>query len=99
LGIAHYKTGNKNQSQIFLKELSSKSLKPSSGSPSYFAASVYAAMEEKEKALQSLHKAYADHEVDMVWLKVDPLFEKLKGDPQFESLLHKIGFESELGSN
>jgi len=99
LGIAHFKTGNKNQSQIFLKELSSKSLTPSSGSPSYFEAAVYAAMEENGKALQSLQKAYSDHEVDMVWLKVDPLFEKLKGDPQFESLLHKIGFESQQGSN
>jgi tetratricopeptide (TPR) repeat protein len=99
LGIAHFKTGNKSQSQIFLNELSSNSLKPFSGSPSYFEAAVYTAMDEKDKALQSLQKAYTDHEVDMTWLKVDPLFGKLQGDPQFESLLQKIGFESELGRN
>ena len=95
LGIAHFKTGNISQSQIFLDELSSKSLKPFSGSPSYFEAAVYTAMDKKEKALHSLQKAYSDHEVDMAWLKVDPLFGKLQGDPQFENLLHKIGFESE----
>jgi hypothetical protein len=27
------------------------------------------AMDEKDKALQLLQKAYTDHEVDMVWLK------------------------------
>jgi hypothetical protein len=44
-----------------------------------------------------LQKAYADREVDMVWLKVDPLFRQLHGDPRFENLLQKIGFESNLG--
>jgi TolB-like protein len=97
LGIAYFKTGRKGQSTAFLNELSSKSMKPSVGSPSYFAATVYAAMDEKDKALQLLQKAYTDREVDMVWLKVDPLFKQLHGDPRFENLLQKIGFESNLG--
>jgi hypothetical protein len=50
-------------------------------------------MEEKEKALQSLQKAYNVHEAEMIWLKVDPLFLQYHGDPQFESLVRKIGFE------
>jgi TolB-like protein len=97
LGIAYFKTGRKDQSTAFLNELSSKSIKPSAGSPAYFAATVYEAMDEKNKALQLLQKAYADSEVDMVWLKVDPLFRQLHGDPRFENLLQKIGFESNLG--
>ena len=93
LGIAFFKTGNKSQSSLFLNELSSRSIKQAGGSPYYFAAEVYAAMEEKDKALQSLQKAYNVHEVEMIWLKVDPLFLQLHGDPQFESLVQKIGFE------
>jgi TolB-like protein/Tfp pilus assembly protein PilF len=93
LGIAFFKTGNKSQSSLFLNELLSRSIKQAGGSPYYFAAEVYAAMEEKDKALQSLQKAYKVHEVEMIWLKVDPLFLYLHGDPQFESLVQKIGFE------
>jgi hypothetical protein len=81
----------------FLDELASKSLNHTVGSPSYFAATVFTAMDEKNKALQMLQKAYTDHEVEMVWLKVDPLFRQLHGDPRFEDLLRKIGFESDPG--
>jgi TolB-like protein len=93
LGIACFKAGRISQSTSFLKELSSKSIKPSVGSPSYFEAAVYTAMEEKDKALQSLQKAYTNHEAEMTWLKVDPLFLALHGDARFEALLQKIGFE------
>jgi hypothetical protein len=50
-------------------------------------------MDEKDIAFQSLQKAYTGHEVDMVWLKVDPLFRPLHGDPRFKDLLRKIGFK------
>jgi TolB-like protein len=93
LGIAYFKTGRKSQSTAFLNELSSKSIKSSVGSPSYFAAAVYTDMDQTDKALQSLQKAYTDHEVEMTWLKVDPLFKPLHGDPRFENLLRKVGFE------
>ena len=93
LGIAWYKTGMKDQSNLFLRELSARSMKPSMGSPSYFAAAVYMSMDETDKALQSLQKAYAGHEVEMTWLKVDPFFRLLHGDPRFKDLLRNVGFE------
>lgn len=93
LGITFFKTGRKSQSTAFLNELSSKSLKPSVGNPSYYAAAVYTAMNETDKALQCLQKAYTYHEVEMTWLKVDLLFRPLHGDQRFENLLRKIGFE------
>jgi tetratricopeptide (TPR) repeat protein len=91
--IALFKTGQKNELTAYLNELTKKSLETSVGSPFYFEAAVYTAMNEPEKALQFLEKAYTNHEVDMVWLKVDPLFLKLNGDPRFENLLHKIGLK------
>jgi serine/threonine-protein kinase len=93
LGIASFKTGKKSQSAAFLNELYSKSMKSSTGSPSYFAAAVYTAMDETDKAHQFLQKAYTNHEVDLAWLNVDPIFHSLHGDPRFENLLRKIGFD------
>lgn len=92
LGIAFYKTGNKVRSDEYLKSLSERSLSTSVGSPSYFTASIFMAMEEKDKALQQLQNAFTNHEVEMTWLKVDPVFQPLKGDSRFENLLRKIGF-------
>lgn len=93
MGIASYKTGNKSQSETFLNELASRCTNPSSGSPSYFAAAVYTAMNEKDRAFQLLQAAYNEHETEMVWLKVDPLFFSLRGDQRFENILQKIGFK------
>jgi TolB-like protein len=93
LGIARYKTGRINESSAFLNELISRGIKHNHGSPSYFAAEVFAAMDQKDKALQSLQKAFTDHEVEMVWLKVDPLFQSLHNDPRFQNLLGEIGFK------
>jgi TolB-like protein len=93
LGIATYKTGKKTESAVFLNELTSRGNKYNHGSPSYFAAEIYTAMDQKEKALQLLQKAFTDHEVEMVWLKVDPLFQSLHKDQRFQNLLSEIGFK------
>ena len=93
LGIAYYKSGNISKSETFLKELHFKSEISPVGSPSFFLAAIYTAMGENEKAIQSLEKAYTDHELEMYWLKVEPLFQPLHRDPRFENLLLKIGFK------
>jgi tetratricopeptide (TPR) repeat protein len=93
IGIAYLKTGNNNGSDLFLNELISRSEKSPTGSPSFSAAAIYTARGENDKAIQSLEKGYADHEVEMYWLKVEPLFKPLHGDPRFENILKKIGFK------
>jgi len=93
MGIAYFRTGKKSHSGLFLNELIARSRKSVGGSPSFFAAAVYTSMGEKEKAMEFLEKAYTDHEVEMYWLKVEPLFRPLHGDPRFEDLLLKIGFK------
>jgi TolB-like protein len=93
VGIACYKTGRKDEFTALLNELTSNGQKTSVGSPSYFEAGVYMAMNKPDNAIQHLEKACSNHEVDMVWLNVDPLFHDLKGDLRFENLLQKIGFK------
>jgi TolB-like protein len=93
LGIAYFKTGNKDKSSEFLNELLIRIRKSPVGSPSFFAASIYTAEGENDKAIQLLENAYINHEVEMYWLKVEPLFKPLHGDQRFESILAKIGFK------
>jgi TolB-like protein/Tfp pilus assembly protein PilF len=94
MGIASFRTGRKDMANRFLNELISKSQKPAVGSPAYFSSAVYAAMNEKAKALQMLKIAYANREVDMVWLKADPLFRTLHAETQFEDLVGKMGLNN-----
>ena len=92
-GIAFLKTGRKDEFTTFLKRLDANAQNTSVGSPYYFEAAVFMAMNKTDNAIQFLEKAYSNHEVDLVWLKVDPLFHELKGDRRFENLLQKIGFK------
>ena len=91
--IAYYKTGQKDSTEKFLNELIAKSQKSPVGSPSYFCAAIYTAKGNNDEAIRYLEKAYKDHEVEMYWLKVEPLFNSLRNDPRFQELLNKIGFK------
>jgi eukaryotic-like serine/threonine-protein kinase len=55
------------------------------------AASDYALLGDKEKALYWLERCYTEH-VGMVWVKVDPVFDSLHADPRFADLLKRLGF-------
>jgi serine/threonine-protein kinase len=54
-------------------------------------ARIHAALGEKEKALELLQKVYDDRSESVVWLKVDPTFDNLRGDPRFQALMKKAG--------
>jgi len=43
-----------------------------------------------ETGFQWLEKAYQSRHGFIVWLKVDPLYDPLRGDPRFDSMLKKI---------
>jgi len=91
--IAYYKTGQKDVTERYLNKINVRSAESPVGSPSYFVAAIYSAMEKNDEAIRWLEKAYADHEVEMYWLKVEPLFRPLHNHPKFKELLKKIGFK------
>jgi TolB-like protein/AraC-like DNA-binding protein len=92
-GIAYLKTGNKGKTKVMLNELLSRKNNFFRNQSSYYAASLYLAMGEKDKALSALEYAYATRELVMADLKIDPNFRPLHGEPRFEDLLAKIGFK------
>jgi serine/threonine protein kinase/tetratricopeptide (TPR) repeat protein len=44
---------------------------------------------EREKAIECLERAYADHDAWLVWLGVEPAFDGLRDDSRFTALLQK----------
>jgi tetratricopeptide (TPR) repeat protein len=91
-GICYFYTGKPNETQKIIDSLQIRSKQSPVGSPAFHIAMLYSATGNKELALQWLQKAYTDHEVEMYWLKVDPMFKPLRSDPRFQELLNKIGF-------
>ena len=61
---------------------------------SYDLALIYAGLNEKNLAVQSLEKAVAERSGALLLLKVDPLFDGLRSDPRFGDLLRRLGLQS-----
>jgi TolB-like protein/Tfp pilus assembly protein PilF len=59
----------------------------------YLMASTYDALGEKDKAFEWLEKASETNDIWLSYLKVDPLFQKIRQDPKFKVLLEKVGLE------
>jgi len=58
--------------------------------PRYLFASIYNKLGRKEETFEWLEKAYADHSFRMVYLKVNPWWDRLRSDPRFTDLLHRL---------
>lgn len=55
------------------------------------AARFYARLGERDKAFESLEKAFADHSPLLVWIKVSPELDNLRSDPRFADLMRRVG--------
>ena len=51
----------------------------------------YIGMGNKEQALACLEKAYSQHANGLTSLKVDPLYDPLRGEARFQALLQRVG--------
>jgi serine/threonine protein kinase/tetratricopeptide (TPR) repeat protein len=58
----------------------------------YYVAAIYVAMGDKEESFRWLQKAYDEHDLNLVYVKVDPAFDGLRSDRRFADLLNRIGF-------
>ena len=87
LGLAYEMAGKHEKAQAILKQLETSE---SYISPAYLAI-LYAELGDKESAFGSLEKAYAVHDLQLQYLKVEPGFDSLRGDPRFQDLLRRVG--------
>ena len=59
--------------------------------PSYELAVLWVAMGDAGRALVLLDEAAADRDADLVYLRVDPRLERLRGDRRFTRVVRRLG--------
>jgi tetratricopeptide (TPR) repeat protein len=89
LGHAFAASGNQVEAQRVLAEL--KELSQRRYVSPYGIAMIYTALGDKEQAFQWLEKANDERNTELVFLKVDPRVDLLRGDPRFQELVKKVG--------
>ncbi|MGI8811058.1 MAG: TPR end-of-group domain-containing protein, partial [Pyrinomonadaceae bacterium] len=89
LGHAYALSGERDKANQILAELHEIS-KQRYVSPYHFAV-VYAGLGDKDQTFAWLDKAFQDRSFFLVFLKVEPLFDKSRSDPRFQDLLRRIG--------
>ena len=87
LAVAYAKAGNREKARSILKQLET--------SKDYVApgeiAVLYVALGDTESAFASLEKAFAAHDLQLQYLKVDGGFDPIRDDPRFKNLLQRVG--------
>ncbi len=89
LGYTYAVSGQKAKAREIIGQLEAKS-RQQYVSP-YEMAIVYLGLDENEQALKWLRKAFNDRAWQLMYLQVEPRFDRLKTDRQFSALLGDIG--------
>jgi tetratricopeptide (TPR) repeat protein len=89
LGAAYAKAGQREKALSCLEKL--KQIQNQRFVRNYLFAFLYAALGDNASGLNYLEKADNDGETpDTTWMKVDPLFDPLRGEPRFQKLVAKL---------
>ncbi len=89
LGHVYASSGNTEGAHNILDTLFAEN-KKSPVSPFFFAL-VYAGLNDKEKALEWLQKAYEEKSGSVRYLKMEPRLQNLRNEPRYTTLMKKIG--------
>jgi serine/threonine-protein kinase len=91
-GWVYGRAGRRQQALAMLRQLTADSsrhwLDP------MYSAMVYTGLGDRDRAIALLQQAAREHSQDLVFLKVDPLWDPLRSDPRFKALLRELGIAS-----
>ena len=87
LGSAYAKMGKQEKAQAILQQLEKTKEYVAPGE----LAVLYTSLGERDKAFASLEKAYATHDLQLQYLKVEPGFDPLREDQRFQDLMRRVG--------
>jgi serine/threonine-protein kinase len=51
---------------------------------------VHSALGERDQMFDAFEKAYEDHDGELIWLPVDPIYDSFREEPRFQTLLEKL---------
>ena len=93
LNAVHFEMANNRSGvQESLSTLQKHYVKGSSGSPAWFMALYYCHIQEDREVFKWLQKSYDNHEVEMTWLRAEPLLAPYRQDPRYLDLYKKMKF-------
>jgi len=72
-------------------ELTLQDIKKGKDVPASDLAFIYSELGDRDEAFKWLEKAYENKSGDLVWIKVAPAWDNLRGDPRFADLLRRMG--------
>lgn len=87
MGYAYAMSGKRDEALAILHKLKSTKEYVSPAELSI----LYAGLRNKEAAFQSLERAYAAHDLQLQFLKVEPHYDSLRSDPRFTDLMRRVG--------
>jgi serine/threonine-protein kinase len=90
LAMAMAKAGKEDEARVLLSELRSRP-RQTAAAPVEFAMA-YLALNERATALNLLEQAYQIRANWLISIKVDPVWDPLRGEPRFQALVKQMGF-------
>ena len=78
----------------YLTQLHKEYHSGSSGSPAWFLAMYHCHLKDYEEAFVWLQRSYERHEVELTWLREEPLLAPVRNDSRYKELYKNIGFSS-----
>jgi TolB-like protein/DNA-binding winged helix-turn-helix (wHTH) protein/Flp pilus assembly protein TadD len=87
-GYAYAASGQRAQATRVLNEL--LELAQHQYVPRYHIATIYAGFDDRQQALTWLEKAYEERDQWLCQLKVEPMFDRLRGNQRFQALVNRI---------
>jgi hypothetical protein len=91
LGYAYAKSGQPDKALGLIAELNQMSAHQFV--PSFSTAIIYVGLDDRERAMDGLEKAYEDRSQWLLWLKMDRMFDPIRSDSRFIELLKKVGLD------
>jgi tetratricopeptide (TPR) repeat protein/predicted Ser/Thr protein kinase len=82
--------GHKAEAQAAITAL--EALPATAAVPPYALAGAYAVLGDRDNAFAKLERGLAEHDRGMVWMRVNPRFDSLRGDPRFDALVERMKF-------
>ena len=88
MGVTHAFAGNKKAAEKELAKL--QRLSRLRYVPAVYFAFIHVALNDLDRAFESFHKAYEERSSYLIFLNVQPSFEKLRSDPRYEALSSRM---------
>jgi tetratricopeptide (TPR) repeat protein len=88
LGFAYGMAGKQAEARAIISQLDALS-KKRYVSPLYFAI-VYAGLKDNDKAVEYLNKAFEARHPGLVLIRIEPMFDGLRGDARFKELIKRF---------